>query len=216
MTAAVERLVAERAPRVVEARVSDDDATSREWAERRGFHGTYRTIRSRLDLAGFDAAAHRSVIDRVEAAGFRVEVPDDRDRLYELYTRLLADVPEENAPLARHVVERQLDEADAVALVLSRGGTWAAEAVVRPMGRDGAWNAFTGVLPQYRGRGLARAIKVAAALEVARLGRRWIGTTNHGVNAPMLAVNRALGYRPVSTSLFLERAEPARRARDEP
>src|SRR5439155_14345969 len=184
----------------------EEDAASREWAERRGFRPTYRMIRSRLELADLDVARHRAVVDGVRAAGLLVEEPDDRDRLYALYTRLLLDVPEENEPLDRAVFDQHLDKPDAVVLVVRDGPAWVGQATVHPMGRDGAWNAFTGVLAEYRGRGLATALKVADAEEVARRGRGWIETLNHAANAPMLAVNRALGYRPVATSLFLRRS----------
>lgn len=205
MAAAVERLLAERAPAAVITQVDDDDRASRDWAERRGFRAAFRMIRSRLDLTAFDPAPHRADLDRAEAAGLRVEVPGDRDRLHALYSTLLRDVPEAVEPIARDAFDRQLDEPGVVVLVLADGQSWVAQAAVRPIGDDGAWNAFTGVLPAYRGRGLARAIKVAAAIEAARAGRHWIETSNHDVNAPMLAVNRALGYRPVTTTLFMRR-----------
>jgi hypothetical protein len=38
-------------------------------------------------------------------------------------------------------------------------------------------------------------MKVLVAGEARRRGWRWIGTTNNARNAPMLAVNQALGYQ---------------------
>lgn len=81
-----------------------------------------------------------------------------------------------------------LDEERPVALTLL---------VVDPVGRL-ATNAFTGTLRAYRGRGLARLVKLASIRWAAAHGIERILTGNDATNAPMLAVNRRLGYRPVS------------------
>jgi RimJ/RimL family protein N-acetyltransferase len=61
-----------------------------------------------------------------------------------------------------------------------------------------AFNAFTDVLRQYRGRGLAQALKLQTILLAKRQGMHHIHTNNDSNNAPMLAVNRKLGYKPES------------------
>ncbi|MFI2710144.1 GNAT family N-acetyltransferase [Micromonospora sp. NPDC018662] len=67
--------------------------------------------------------------------------------------------------------------------------------------RDGdrMWSDFTGTLPAHRGRGLARLTKQAALHAAAARGVRTAYTSNDGANAPMLAVNARLGYRPVDS-----------------
>lgn len=60
--------------------------------------------------------------------------------------------------------------------------------------RRGA-NAFTGTLPEHRGRGLARLTKLAVLRRLANLGVERVYTDNDERNAPMLAVNGRLGYR---------------------
>lgn len=54
---------------------------------------------------------------------------------------------------------------------------------------------YTGVLRPWRGRGLARALKLHAAHHLAALGVRTAHTEVEASNAPMVAVNSALGYR---------------------
>jgi GNAT superfamily N-acetyltransferase len=61
-----------------------------------------------------------------------------------------------------------------------------------------AYNAFTGVLRDYRGRGLAQALKLQTILLTKREGMRYIRTHNDSNNAPMLAIDRKPGYKPES------------------
>lgn len=62
--------------------------------------------------------------------------------------------------------------------------------------RARAANAFTGVLPELRGRGLARLVKLAVIRHVAAAGVSLLVTENDETNLPMLAVNARLGFRP--------------------
>jgi len=59
-----------------------------------------------------------------------------------------------------------------------------------------AFNEYTGTLPSHRGRGLARLVKLAALRWASENGVTSVWTTNDETNAPMLAVNRRLGYEP--------------------
>lgn len=66
--------------------------------------------------------------------------------------------------------------------------------------RDGQrmWSDMTATLPEHRGRGLARLAKTVALHRAAADGVSVAYTSNDESNAPMLAVNARLGYRPVS------------------
>jgi GNAT superfamily N-acetyltransferase len=59
-----------------------------------------------------------------------------------------------------------------------------------------AHNMFTGSLRAYRGRGLALAAKLASIQWAAANGITMMATNNDETNAPMLAINRRLGYVP--------------------
>ena len=61
--------------------------------------------------------------------------------------------------------------------------------------RAKAENEWTATLPALRGRGLARLAKLATIRWAAATGIREIKTENDADNAPMLALNRRLGYR---------------------
>jgi len=75
--------------------------------------------------------------------------------------------------------------------------------VDRPSGR--AQNNITGVRRQHRGRGLARLLKTHSLHRVAQAGATSAITDNDETNAPMLAVNRSLGYRHLVRRVEWER-----------
>ena len=63
-------------------------------------------------------------------------------------------------------------------------------------------NFITGVLPAYRGRKIAQALKLIAIRYAKARGANYIRTDNDSENAPMLAINRKLGYKS-QTGVYL-------------
>lgn len=61
-----------------------------------------------------------------------------------------------------------------------------------------AMNGGTGVLRAYRGRGLGLLLKQHSLARAAAVGITRVVTDNDATNAPMLAINATLGYRPLS------------------
>ncbi|MBA2297889.1 MAG: GNAT family N-acetyltransferase, partial [Actinobacteria bacterium] len=70
-----------------------------------------------------------------------------------------------------------------------------------------ALNSYTGTLRAYRGRGLARLTKLSVVRRLAELNVALVLTENDETNAPMLAINDRLGYRPIEShySYMLDR-----------
>lgn len=61
----------------------------------------------------------------------------------------------------------------------------------------GAFNGLTGVMRAYRGRGVARALKMRTIQWCRAHGKTYIDTANDAANARMLAINISLGYKPL-------------------
>jgi GNAT superfamily N-acetyltransferase len=99
------------------------------------------------------------------------------------------------------------DEASLVALVDGELAGITMIRVDRPSGR--AQNNLCGVRRRYRGRGLALLLKSHSLRRAAELGATIVLTDNDETNAPMLAVNTRLGYRPYARRLEWERVKPA-------
>ena len=70
-----------------------------------------------------------------------------------------------------------------------------------------AMNAGTGVVREFRGRGLGLLMKQHSLSLAAAAGITKVITQNDETNAPMLAINAKLGYQPLSSghSWVLER-----------
>ncbi len=66
-------------------------------------------------------------------------------------------------------------------------------------------NGFTGVLCAYRGQHLALALKLLSISVARSYNVDFLYTNNDSTNAPMLAINRRLGYRESPGILMLIR-----------
>jgi mycothiol synthase len=64
-----------------------------------------------------------------------------------------------------------------------------------PPVRGSVWTGFTCCDRAYRGRGIARAIKLQSLAQAVDLGIPVVYTANDSENAPMLHINERLGYR---------------------
>jgi len=63
-----------------------------------------------------------------------------------------------------------------------------------PPVRGHVWTGYTCTHPDYRGRGLARGVKLQTLAQAASLGIPSVLTDNDSENAPMLHINQTLGY----------------------
>jgi len=64
-----------------------------------------------------------------------------------------------------------------------------------PPVRGSVFTGYTCSDPAYRGRGIARAVKLQTLAQAVELGVRFVHTDNDSENAPMLHINETLGYQ---------------------
>jgi GNAT superfamily N-acetyltransferase len=95
-----------------------------------------------------------------------------------------------------HVLQHPLFTAEGSFVAMVDGVAAAVSLIIADRESGRAASMFTGTLAPYRGRGLARAVKLASVEWLVANGITSLVTTNDETNAPMLAVNRRLGYRP--------------------
>lgn len=190
--------------------IREDHADALVFFERRGFAEVRREWELRLPVEEVDTASFLSVLKRVQEQGIVIvtlleEREHDRDylrKVYELSNAILADVPmpDQWTGLSFEEFERQfnypglLPEAYFIAkhgdLYIGRSDLWRLEA--EP---DRLYQGVTGVLREYRRKGVATALKVKAIEYTKQHGYKFITTWNDSENVAMLSLNEKLGFR---------------------
>jgi GNAT superfamily N-acetyltransferase len=198
--------------------VLDADEGGQAFCERRGFapNGGHGEQLSRLDVKHSNLAG---VEEALTKSGLRIERLADLDlsdgtvirALYRLDMDSHRDVP---SPV--EWVDIPFEEwLEAIANGPGRSPDWSWVALdgVDPVGMarlrlyDGnvAGNAYTAVQKDYRGRGIARALKYRTVAWCRDRGIGFIYTGNSVENHRMLAINRALGYEPLPRTIEVVR-----------
>ena len=189
--------------------VREGDLVSLKFAERRGFKLEHHTFVSTLDLADFDEHRFDELMARVQAEGFRFfsraeagVTEENKRRLYEVNRASALDNPGNNGTFpdfdtfSKNVFEASWFRAD-TQILASYNERWVGLAAIGIYPEDQhAYNAFTGVLREVRGHGLAQALKLQTIRLAKQKGMHYARTDNDSKNLPMLAVNRKLGYKP--------------------
>ena len=212
-----------KAPRFL-AGVNAAHTDSLEWAEKRGFREIGRRLESYIELARFDTGRFGARVDRVRSSGIALrtiaEILDGRDvESRESFIRALHDAEApmwEDIPYATPLPHWSYDRfrqiyfesgqiiADASTVAFD-GEAIAGFTMTGKRGSlDGAtW--ITGVGREYRGRGIATAIKVEALSRAKTKGLRALVTTNDEPNKAMREINAKLGYQPLPARIQLEK-----------
>jgi GNAT superfamily N-acetyltransferase len=180
------------------------------FAQHRGFTVQRHLSVSRLYLAEFDPAPFAGIVEVAKAAGIGfftladVEMTlENQRKLYELYRACDADNPSNvgwdfpDFPTFCHSIFDSPHYLPGAHLVAADGEHWIGLAWLDHDAEQRAMhNGFTGVLHAYRGRHLALALKLLSISVAGRYNVDYLYTINNSINAPMLAINRRLGYRP--------------------
>lgn len=200
LTAAEDHLAAAGATRLYAWALNGTGAPA--FAERHGYRRTRQARFLRLDLK----AAALPPLPSSLPPGVRLHTGADFEadprRLYEADAEAAADEPGDVPAdamayedwLLRTWEHRHLDLD--LTSVVTVDGEIASFTLAATDGRTRYSSAMTGTRRAFRGRGLARLAKTASLHRARDAGYTKAFTGNDAANAPMLAVNQALGYRP--------------------
>jgi GNAT superfamily N-acetyltransferase len=203
------RVAREHGATKLESTIREDDIISNRFVEKRGFKVEHHSFESVLDLNCFDEKKFDDLLARVHADGFRFLsladaglTDENKHKLYEVNRASGLDNPGSDGDFpdfyafSKNVFDASWFRAD-TQILASLGDRWVGLSAIGLYPEEGyAYNAFTGVLREYRGHGLAQALKLQTILLAKKVGARYIRTNNDSQNAPMLAINRKLGYQP--------------------
>ena len=178
------------------------------WLHRRGFKELSRGWESRLDLPSFDLAGfaeYWALPPGIAIVTFAEELAKDPDAvrtLFELDCDISPDEPRID-PFTRPDFElwseRLLKSPWFVpeAIFIAKDGdryVGLSELFRNDAMPEVVNTGFTGVRREYRGRGIAWALKLRALDWATRHGYREVRTWNNTLNAPMLGINVKLGF----------------------
>jgi GNAT superfamily N-acetyltransferase len=208
---AAERWLRKIGVRTVHGRVADDPAAVA-FAERHGFRRGRRSLCLAVDLtAGTPPVPPPVPGIRIASAA---ELAADPRPLYRADLEVSRDEPGDVGLDDTSFTDWRLSYWDrpeldrALTTVAFHGDTVVAFTFALTDRSDRYQSGMTGTRRAYRGRGLARAVKLAALRRAAAAGYTTALTRNDAENAGMLAVNRRLGYAPVATEWRYRRALP--------
>jgi mycothiol synthase len=219
----VDEALRRKAPRLLAgASAAHEDAL--EWAAKRGFREIGRRIESYRDLATFDGAPFIARLNEVRRSGIALrsieEILDGRDaESREKFIRALHEAERpmwEDIPWATPTPHWPYEQFRRMAF---EGGQMVLEASVVAFDREkiagftttgkrdsqDGYSWMTGVGRDYRGRGLATAVKVEALSRAKAKGLRAMFTTNDEPNKAMREINAKLGYQPLPARIQLEK-----------
>jgi RimJ/RimL family protein N-acetyltransferase/N-acetylglutamate synthase-like GNAT family acetyltransferase len=185
------------------------DAEGERFLRRRGLVQRRTVVVSAADPCLVDPAELATRRERAELDGYRLlpYAEADLHSLYRLDMEAIDDEPGEEAPHELSFEEWRRDLLESPDLthegsfvVVASGEAVAHSGLSVDRGSRRGRNEGTGTAAAQRGRGLATLAKLAQLRWAAEQGIERVITDNDERNAPMLAINRRLGYVP-----FVER-----------
>jgi GNAT superfamily N-acetyltransferase len=213
-----------KAPRIL-SNTNASFAGSLEWATKRGYKEIGRRIESFVEVQTFESGPLRDVIARAEASGIRFATVGDllRGRDAAAIETFWRDLWEAEAPMWEDVPwasptphwpfekfkkmavdsGKMVNDATIVAL---DGDRIAAFTTTGKQGSDRGYTWMTGTGRDYRGRGLATALKVKMLAAAKAAGLRAMLTTNDEPNKAMRGINAKLGYVMLPANIELEKS----------
>jgi len=191
----------------LKSKVKDSEPQWLAWAQSKGFSIERQAFRSSIKLADFEFNPFTNKINQLvnENIVFTTlaklgDSAENRRRYYETDSKAAIDIPGEDTVESweEFCHENFNDEG------YRPEGAHIAVHNEQIIGVAHAWldkehdrmvNAMTGVIPEYRGRGIATSLKVKTIEYAKEYGVSEILTQNDSENAPMLAVNNKLCYK---------------------
>jgi GNAT superfamily N-acetyltransferase len=188
------------------------------FAEKQGFgiHTLY--FESLMELESFEFSDWQECLAKVEAQGIRFSSLADEGfteeaqrKLYQLNLESAKDNPSDDGswnPTFEQFKANIYDSSwfDPEAQLLAIDGEVFVGLSAVGFGDDGtAFTAYTGVDKEYRGRGIALALKVLASHFVKSKGAKSLPTNNDSRNLAMLAINKKLGYKRQKGTYMLKK-----------
>lgn len=187
------------------------------WLARHGYEEIERMRPSELTLDDFDFESWAPADERITRQGLRLttlaaeDTEANRRKLWDLSEIVVRDVPHPEERTAEFPFERfdsllNRPEARPGCLVICKHREkYIGYTLLVPQHSTLALTGMTGVLPEYRNRGIALALKLRCVKLAKDEGYRTMRTFNHVNNPAMLKVNDRMGYIALPHQILFQR-----------
>ena len=180
--------------------VREDDEESVRFVEKRGYGEIEREKEVVLDLTQLAGPPPPDLPAGVEVVS-RAERPDLEREMYEVDRETSRDIPGTAAEIEQtfeewrsFAIERPSRDPDLTFLALA--GDRLIGVAYLDVIADTAYHSLTGVVRDWRGRGVAQALKRAQIAAALARGHTRLVTESQHENMPMRRLNEKLGYKP--------------------
>jgi GNAT superfamily N-acetyltransferase len=190
------------------AGVRENQPNALRFAEARGFKIQRYTFESTIDLRTFDETPFSGMVESLATAGIRFfsladmgDTEEARRKLHRVNFEVVRDNP---GATGDYIGFDEFNEMfntaswfrSAGQMIAADGDDYIGLAAVGYFAETNSmYNLITGVMPAYRGRKIAQALKLLTIRYAKAYGADHIRTHNDSENEPMLAINRRLGYQ---------------------
>ena len=201
--------------------VLESKPNSVRFAALRGFKEKIRGWQQSINASQVDISKFETYSKRAAEAGVRFstldrelrEDPECYKKLYQLVQTAFQDVPIPDTPTDTPYdqwIRFEMKNPNLIPegyIIAKDRDRYVGTSVVWRMKKEpkGLYQGLTGVLREYRGKGIAMALKLLVLDYAKKNSFTNIRTDNASVNTGMLAINRKLGFKPSETWLTLEK-----------
>ena len=190
--------------------VREDKQESLSFLEKRGFKERMRAWESRLVVQEFDPAPFEAYSKKVADQGVEISTlseelqrePEYKRNVHELALKIAPDVPapDKFTEWSYEDTLKYLQHPDILpdGFFIARDGdryVGMSDVFKSEKEPEDLYQQLTGVVREYRGHGIAMALKLRVVDFAKRYGAKVIKTWNDSTNAGMLAINTRLGFQ---------------------
>ena len=189
---------------------------SESWLDREGYREVERMRPSELDIEHLDVSDWKHAFDRLSDQGITMttladeDSPENRYKIWELSEVAREDIPHHGPsdPFPFEMFDELLNKPEArpgCLVIAKEDDRYVGFTLLVHQTPEKALTGLTGVLREYRGRGIALALKIRCADLARDAGYKRMRTFNHVNNPAMLAVNDRLGYIALPHEILYEK-----------
>jgi GNAT superfamily N-acetyltransferase len=178
------------------------------FVQKRGFSLDAHVFDLELALKQFESTKYAGFIQQVTNSGIQfvtlADLPEEESlhRLYDLFVETSKDNPGQYDSLPpyeqwlKEFLPEETSRTDWVFIAVDGNRFVGVTQLFKTEEKDVIYTNYTGVQKEYRGRGIAKALKLLSIDAAIQTGANTMTTDSEENNGPMQHINRSLGYIP--------------------